>query len=66
MTLRRAAKCVVCDRYNVVSRAQMCTSCCEAYDRARGRDATTIGIIQWAAGRARRFARAGERKGVRS
>jgi hypothetical protein len=65
MTIRRAPTCIVCLDPVVVTRGSMCTKCCEAYDRARRRDYTTLGIIRWAAGRARRAVRASRTKWLR-
>jgi hypothetical protein len=47
--------CVVCERPVIVT---MCQQCQEAYDRANRRDSTTLGLIRWAAMRARKCERA--------
>jgi len=53
--MRAAPKCIVCLRPVVTYKGSMCTNCCEAYDRMNVRDSTTLGVIRWAAGRARRM-----------
>jgi len=57
MKIRAAPRCLVCDRSIVRFRHSMCVSCAEAFDRLSRRDSTTIGIIRWAAYRARKFER---------
>ncbi len=52
------AACIVCDRPIVVLKNTMCQNCNEAYDRFNRRDSTTLGLIRWAAMRARKFERA--------
>ncbi len=54
---RVAPRCIVCNRPIVLHKNTMCGSCGEAYDRFNRRDSTAIGLIRWAAQRARRFAR---------
>lgn len=53
--MRVAPGCIVCLDPVVVAKGTMCGRCCEAYDRALRRDSTTLGIIRWAAQRARRM-----------
>ena len=60
--MREPPKCVVCNGLTRTIRDNLCVSCCASYDRARRRDATTLGIIRWAAGRARRAERAAQRR----
>lgn len=61
MRTKAARCCIVCQRHNLVgASAEMCRICCHSYDRSLRRDATTMGIIRWAAGRARRFALKGK------
>ena len=58
--MRRSDICPVCRRYRI-GRRLMCDPCGRSYDRALARDETTIALIEWAARRARRFARLGAR-----
>jgi len=55
MATRVAPRCLVCDRPVVVARNTMCQPCEEAFDRLVRRDGTTLGLVRWAALRARKF-----------
>ena len=59
--MRAAPKCIVCIRPVVTHKGAMCTNCCEAYDRLNARDSTALGLIRWAASRARRMQKLRER-----
>lgn len=48
-------RCAVCARAMGRGAVPMCFPCSEAFDRFNRRDATTAGLIRWAAGRARRL-----------
>ena len=51
-------RCLVCWRKNTtVSKILLCDECGKSYESALRRDATTYGLLRWAAQRARRFAR---------
>ncbi len=49
--------CIVCDRPIVVLKNTMCQNCSEACDQFHRRDPSTLGLIRWAAMRARKFER---------
>ncbi len=53
--IRQGLVCIVCNRPVVVLRGTMCQNCDEAFDRFNRRDSTTLGLIRWAAMRARKF-----------
>lgn len=55
---RVAPRCIVCNYPVVVQKGTMCGVCKEAYDRFNRRDSTTLGLIRWAAQRARKYVNA--------
>ena len=59
MSRHTSRTCIVCGWPTPRLEGHLCASCRMSYDRANRRDSTTLGVIQWAANRARRFARLG-------
>lgn len=61
--MKTTPRCIVCDQPTVHRKGHLCTTCGEAYDRWNRRsDGTHLGLIAWAAARARRFERRGRRR----
>jgi hypothetical protein len=52
MRARRARRCIICRQRAM---GWFCAPCARSYDRANVRDATMIGLIEWAAKRTRRL-----------
>lgn len=54
--LKPAPLCIVCALRGVHAKGTLCFPCREAFDKFNRRDRTTLGLIRWAAQRAREHA----------